>query len=99
MSPKAPIAYVTDYSRNNSITSQTKQAHWNFGLSRSIVKVVMEGEQQTLANYIQPGMLYRIKNFRLMFGLCGVFVRLQGYQKLVIAVDEQEQAKLKPFLR
>ncbi|KAG1758882.1 hypothetical protein EDD22DRAFT_783331 [Suillus occidentalis] len=100
-SAEEPQVYVTDYTFNPDLVELAQWALWALGLDRRIVKIALEGGQRGRAHNLQPGLIYRIKNLRLIQrpGVIGAFGCLEGDEQLVIAADDSAKDEVKALLQ
>ncbi|KAG2131294.1 uncharacterized protein EDB93DRAFT_1094395 [Suillus bovinus] len=100
-SAEEPVVYVTDYTFNPDLVNPAEPAPWALGLDRRIVKIVLEGGQKGRTRDLQLGAMYRIKNLRLIkrTGVKGVFGRLGGDERLIIAANDHEKEEVQALLQ
>lgn len=100
-SAEEPQVYVTDYTFNPDLVELAQRTLWAVGLDRRIVKIALEGGQRGSARNLQPGVIYRIKNLRLIQrpGVIGAFGCLEGAEQLVIAADDSAKDEVKALLQ
>ncbi|KAG1893695.1 uncharacterized protein F5891DRAFT_962533, partial [Suillus fuscotomentosus] len=100
-SAEEPLVYVTDYTFNPDLIELAEPASWALGLDRRILKIALEGGQKGRARDLQPGVMYRIKNLRLIRrpGVNGTFGCLKGDEQAIIAADDYEKDEVKALLQ
>ncbi|KAG1723165.1 hypothetical protein EDD22DRAFT_790179 [Suillus occidentalis] len=100
-SAEEPQVYVTDYTFNPDLIELVPRAPWALGLDRRIVKIALAGGRRASAHNLQPGVIYRIKNLRLIQrpGVIGAFGCLEGDEPLIIAADDCAKDEVKALLQ
>ncbi|KAF9475059.1 hypothetical protein BDN70DRAFT_996679 [Pholiota conissans] len=82
--------YVTDYTSNPTLANFTDQPAL-YGFNEHVVKILLIEEQRQIANVVEPGSFYCIRNLRLrkspLEGFCGI---LGGTDKLVVKLNPKK---------